>query len=43
MVILELCKTAKKASVNLASLSSEIKNSALYKMANALEKNPRKY
>jgi glutamate-5-semialdehyde dehydrogenase len=39
ILILELCKIARKASVTLASLSSETKNAALYRMAGSLEKN----
>jgi len=38
-MILEMCMRAKKASVELARLSAETKNKALYKMAEALEKN----
>lgn len=38
-MILEICKKAKAASVELAKLSSETKNQALYRMAAALESN----
>jgi len=38
-LILDICKKAKKASVELAKLSTEVKNKALYDMAEALEKN----
>ena len=38
-MILDICKKAKKASVGLAKLSTEVKNKALYDMAEALEKN----
>ncbi|HIE14024.1 TPA: glutamate-5-semialdehyde dehydrogenase, partial [Candidatus Bathyarchaeota archaeon] len=38
-LILEICKKAKEASVKLANLSTEVKNRALYMMADALEKN----
>lgn len=38
-MILEICKKAKEASVKLANLSTEVKNRALYMMADALEKN----
>src|SRR4030067_2662406 len=37
--ILETCKKAQAASVELAKLTSEIKNQALCRMANALEAN----
>jgi len=38
-LILEICKKAKAASYELAKLSTEMKNQALLKMAEALEKN----
>jgi glutamate-5-semialdehyde dehydrogenase len=38
-VILEICKKAKAASVKLARLSTEEKNTAICKMADALERN----
>ncbi|RJS84188.1 glutamate-5-semialdehyde dehydrogenase [Candidatus Bathyarchaeota archaeon] len=38
-MILEICKKAKAASVKLAKLPTEVKNNALYKMADALEDN----
>ncbi len=38
-MILEICKRAKKVSYKLAMLSTERKNRALHKMAEALEKN----
>jgi len=38
-LILEICKKAKKASVELAKLPTEVKNAALHKMADALEEN----
>ncbi len=38
-MILDICKKAKKASVGLAKLSTEVKNKALYDMAEVLEKN----
>ena len=38
-MILEICKKAKAASVELAKLSAEAKNTALCRMANALEAN----
>jgi glutamate-5-semialdehyde dehydrogenase len=38
-LILDICKKAKKASAGLAKLSTEVKNKALYDMAEALEKN----
>jgi len=38
-LILEICKKAKAASVKLAKLPTEVKNNALYKMADALEDN----
>jgi glutamate-5-semialdehyde dehydrogenase len=38
-MILEICKKAKAASVELAKLSAETKNAALCRMANALEAN----
>ncbi len=38
-MILEICKRAKAASIELAKLSSETKNQALYRMAAALESN----
>ncbi len=42
-MILDICKKAKKASVELAKLSTEVKNKALYDMAEALEKNTRSH
>ncbi len=39
MSVLEICKKAQKASVELAKLSTENKNDALCQMANALEAN----
>ena len=39
MSLEEICKRAKKASVEMAKLSSESKNEALQKMAESLEKN----
>src|SRR5512147_571623 len=39
MRILEICKKAKAASVELAKLSGEVKDNALCRMANALEAN----
>jgi glutamate-5-semialdehyde dehydrogenase len=39
MSILETCKRARAASVKLAQLSTDVKNSALCRMANALEAN----
>jgi glutamate-5-semialdehyde dehydrogenase len=41
-MILEICKKAKAASVKLAKLSAEAKNTALCRMANALEANAEK-
>jgi len=41
-MIVEICKRAKVASVKMAKLSSEQKNTALYQMANALEANVEK-
>ncbi len=38
-MILEICKKAKEASVNLANLPTEVKNRALHNMADALESN----
>ena len=38
-MITEICKKAKTASVEMAKLSAEAKNTALCRMANALEKN----
>ncbi|RJS75385.1 glutamate-5-semialdehyde dehydrogenase [Candidatus Bathyarchaeota archaeon] len=38
-LILEMCKKAKEASYELAKLSTETKNKALYNMAEALERN----
>ena len=38
-MILELCKKAKEASVELAELPTKVKNEALHRMADALEKN----
>lgn len=38
-LILNICKRAKKASYILARLSTDVKNKALYNMADALEKN----
>ena len=38
-LILEICKKAKAASYELAKLSTETKNRALFNMAEALEKN----
>jgi len=38
-LILEICKKAKAASYELAKLSTEMKNRALFNMADALEKN----
>ena len=38
-MILEICKKAQAASVQLAKLSTEEKNNAVYKMAEALEAN----
>lgn len=38
-MILEICKKAKTASTQLAKASTELKNKALHKMADALEKN----
>ncbi|MFQ6095107.1 MAG: glutamate-5-semialdehyde dehydrogenase [Candidatus Bathyarchaeia archaeon] len=38
-MILDICKKAKKASVELAKLPTEVKNKVLYEMAEALEKN----
>ena len=37
--VLKICKNAKKASMILASLSSEEKNNALFEMAKKIEKN----
>ncbi|MGA2681084.1 MAG: glutamate-5-semialdehyde dehydrogenase [Candidatus Bathyarchaeia archaeon] len=41
-MIIELCKKAKAASVEMAKLTSEAKNTALCRMANALEANTEK-
>ena len=41
-LILEMCKKAKEASYELAKLSTETKNKALYNMAEALERNVEK-
>ncbi|MDH5441366.1 MAG: glutamate-5-semialdehyde dehydrogenase [Candidatus Bathyarchaeota archaeon] len=38
-MILDICRKARKASVELAKLSAEVKNKALHEMAEALEKN----
>jgi len=38
-LILDICRKARKASVELAKLSAEVKNKALHEMAEALEKN----
>jgi len=39
MVITEICQRAKVASAELAKVSAEVRNKALYNMADALEKN----
>jgi len=41
-MILEICKRAKGASVQLAKLSTDVKNRALHEMADALEKDSEK-
>ena len=43
MSILETCKKARAASVELAKLSSDVKDKALCRMANALEANATGY
>ena len=42
MTLVDLCKKAKVASAELAKLSTEDKNGALQRMADALETNTRK-
>ena len=41
-MITEMCKKAKAASVEMAKLTAEAKNTALCRMANALEANTEK-